>query len=84
LPPPRPAPYAAATKTGVTADTVGAGDTFQAALLTFLSERQLDTPEGLATLSRELLDEMLSFAVGAAALTCTKVGPDLPYRHQLG
>ncbi|MCF5355039.1 carbohydrate kinase, partial [Pseudomonas syringae] len=52
--------------------------------LTFLSERQLDTPEGLATLSRELLDEMLSFAVGAAALTCTKVGPDLPYRHQLG
>ncbi len=68
----------------MTADTVGAGDTFQAALLTFLSERQLDTPEGLATLSRELLDEMLSFAVGAAALTCTKVGPDLPYRHQLG
>ncbi|RML88820.1 PfkB family carbohydrate kinase, partial [Pseudomonas savastanoi] len=71
-------------KTVVTADTVGAGDTFQAALLTFLSERQLDTPEGLSTLSRETLDEMLNFAVGAAALTCTKVGPDLPYRHQLG
>ncbi|MCF5503198.1 carbohydrate kinase, partial [Pseudomonas syringae] len=45
---------------------------------------QLDTPEGLATLSKELLDEMLNFAVAAAALTCTKVGPDLPYRHQLG
>lgn len=71
-------------KTVVTADTVGAGDTFQAALLTFLAERKLDTPEGLATLSRELLNEMLNFAVGAAALTCTKVGPDLPYRHQLG
>ncbi|KPW41669.1 MULTISPECIES: carbohydrate kinase family protein [Pseudomonas syringae group] len=71
-------------KTVVTADTVGAGDTFQAALLTFLSERQLDTPQGLSTLSRETLDEMLNFAVGAAALTCTKVGPDLPYRHQLG
>ncbi|WP_024670599.1 carbohydrate kinase family protein [Pseudomonas tremae] len=71
-------------KTVVTADTVGAGDTFQAALLTFLSERQLDTPEGLATLSREMLGEMLEFAVGAAALTCTKVGPALPYRHQLG
>ncbi len=73
-----------AGKTVVTADTVGAGDTFQAALLTFLSERQLDTPQGLSTLSREILDEMLNFAVGAAALTCTKVGPDLPYRHQLG
>ncbi|MCF5673298.1 carbohydrate kinase, partial [Pseudomonas syringae] len=71
-------------KSSTPADTVGAGAPFQAALLTFLSERQLDTPEGLATLSKELLDEMLNFAVAAAALTCTKVGPDLPYRHQLG
>ncbi|MFJ4143141.1 carbohydrate kinase [Pseudomonas sp. NPDC089734] len=66
-----------------TVDTVGAGDTFQAALLTFLIERQLDSPESLPSLSRETLDEMLGFAVRAAALTCTKVGPDLPYRHQL-
>jgi fructokinase len=67
-----------------TADTVGAGDTFQAALLTFLSERQLDTPQALAGMSRETLDQMLHFATEAAALTCTRVGPDLPYRHQLG
>ncbi|MDF2643824.1 MAG: fructokinase [Pseudomonas sp.] len=66
-----------------TADTVGAGDTFQAALLTFLSERQLDTPESLAGMSRETLDQMLRFAADAAAITCTRVGPDLPYRHQL-
>jgi fructokinase len=62
---------------------VGAGDTFQAALLTFLSERQLDTPESLAGMSRETLDQMLRFAADAAAITCTRVGPDLPYRHQL-
>lgn len=67
----------------VTADTVGAGDTFQAALITFLSERQLDDPLSLPTLRRDTVDEMLRFAVRAAALTCTKVGPDLPYRDQL-
>lgn len=68
----------------VTADTVGAGDTFQAALITFLTERQLDNPLSLPTLRKETLDEMLRFAVRAAALTCTRVGPDLPYREQLG
>ncbi|WP_024694663.1 carbohydrate kinase [Pseudomonas syringae] len=70
-------------KSVMTADTVGAGDTFQAALLTFLSERKLDTPQALSGLSREQLNEMLTFAVAAAALTCTRVGPDLPYRNQL-
>lgn len=67
-----------------TADTVGAGDTFQAALLTFLSERQLDSPASLAAMPRDSLDQMLRFAAEAAALTCTRVGPDLPWRHQLG
>jgi len=67
----------------VTADTVGAGDTFQAALITFLTERQLDDPLSLPTLRRETVDELLKFAVQAAALTCTRVGPDLPYRDQL-
>lgn len=66
-----------------TADTVGAGDTFQAALITFLTERELDTPQSLPTLSRETLTEMLNFAVAAAAVTCTRVGPDLPYRDQV-
>ncbi len=75
--------WSVAAQSVKTVDTVGAGDTFQAALLTFLSERQLDTPQGLESLSRETLDEMLGFAVRAAALTCTRVGPDLPYRHQL-
>lgn len=65
------------------ADTVGAGDTFQAAVITWLTEQQLDSVEGVQSLSREQVDGMLKFAVQAAALTCSKTGPDLPYRHQL-
>ena len=65
------------------ADTVGAGDTFQAALIAWLTEQQLDSVEGVQSLSREQIDAMLKFAVQAAALTCSKTGPDLPYRQQL-
>lgn len=67
----------------VMVDTVGAGDTFQAALIAWLTEQQLDSVEGLERLSREQIEAMLSFAIGAAALTCGKTGPDLPFRHQL-
>ncbi|MDF2795289.1 MAG: carbohydrate kinase [Pseudomonas orientalis] len=67
----------------VMADTVGAGDTFQAALIGWLTEHQLDSVEGLQQLSREQIDAMLGFAIRAAALTCTRTGPDLPYRSQL-
>lgn len=65
------------------ADTVGAGDTFQAALITWLTEQQLDSVEGVQSLERAQIDGMLKFAVQAAALTCSKTGPDLPYRQQL-
>lgn len=67
----------------VMADTVGAGDTFQAALITWLTEHQLDSVAGLEQLSRDQIDAMLRFAIRAAALTCSKTGPDLPYRDQL-
>jgi len=68
----------------VMADTVGAGDTFQAALIAWLTEHQLDSVEGLQQLTRAQIDAMLGFAIRAAALTCGKTGPDLPYRQQLG
>lgn len=67
----------------VMADTVGAGDTFQAALIAWLTEQQLDSVEGLQHLTRAQIDAMLGFAIRAAALTCGKTGPDLPYRQQL-
>lgn len=66
-----------------TRDTVGAGDTFQAALLAYLARHGLDSPQGLAGISRGQLDAMLELAVRAAALTCSRVGPDLPYWHEL-
>ncbi|AWY39261.1 carbohydrate kinase [Pseudomonas putida] len=65
------------------ADTVGAGDTFQAALIAWLSEQQMDSVEGVRQLGRGQIDDMVRFAVRAAALTCGKTGPDLPFRHQL-
>jgi fructokinase len=67
----------------VMADTVGAGDTFQAALIAWLTEQQFDSIDGLQQLSRDQIDAMLGFAIRAAALTCTKTGPDLPYRRQV-
>ncbi|WP_433771237.1 carbohydrate kinase family protein [Pseudomonas putida] len=65
------------------ADTVGAGDTFQAALIAWLTEQHLDSVEGVRQLGRGQIDDMVRFAVRAAALTCGKTGPDLPYRQQL-
>ena len=65
------------------ADTVGAGDTFQAAVIAWLTEQQLDSIEGLQQLSKADIGALLDFACRAAALTCSKTGPDLPYRQQL-
>ncbi|WPN49834.1 MULTISPECIES: carbohydrate kinase family protein [unclassified Pseudomonas] len=65
------------------ADTVGAGDTFQAALIAWLTEHQMDSVEGMMQLSCDQIDTMLGFAIQAAALTCSKTGPDLPHRHQI-
>ena len=64
-------------------DTVGAGDTFQAALLTALAERGLLTHPGLAALGRVDLESVLAFAARAAAITCSRRGADLPRRAEL-
>jgi fructokinase len=65
-------------------DTVGAGDTFQAALLTALAERGLATPAGVRGLDRATLQAVLDFAARAAAITCSRRGADLPRRAELG
>ena len=63
-------------------DTVGAGDSFQAALLSYLHEHRLDSPIALAGITREQSQALLAFAVEAAALTCSRRGPDLPHRYE--
>ena len=64
-------------------DTVGAGDTFQAALLTWLDEHDALTPQALAKLDSTALDTLLGFAARAAAVTCSRRGADMPRRAEL-
>ncbi len=64
-------------------DTVGAGDSFQSALLTWLAEHGAQTPESIARLDPPALATALRFATRAAAITCTRRGADLPRRVDL-
>ncbi|HET7412510.1 MAG TPA: carbohydrate kinase [Pararhizobium sp.] len=56
-------------------DTVGAGDTFQAAGLHWLSAAGLLSAGRAAEAD---LDALLGFAIAAAAVTCSRRGADLP------
>jgi fructokinase len=64
-------------------DTVGAGDTFQAALLTWLAEHERLAPDAMAALTESELADALAFAARAAAITCSRRGADLPRRKEL-
>ncbi|MDT0344357.1 carbohydrate kinase family protein [Streptomyces litchfieldiae] len=58
-------------------DTVGAGDTFQATLLDAIAEN------GGPPAGREALAAVLARCAEVAAVTCTRVGADPPYRAEL-
>jgi fructokinase len=64
-------------------DTVGAGDTFQAALLTWLSENSFLSIDRLASISATELYQALQFSAKAASITCSRRGANLPRRHDL-
>jgi fructokinase len=64
-------------------DTVGAGDTFQAATLVALAELGRLSPAGLADITLDEVRRVADFAANAAAITCTRRGPDLPRRNEL-
>ncbi len=64
-------------------DTVGAGDTFQAALLTWLAEAGRLSAPALAALDADAVRAALTFAAAAAAITCTRRGADMPRRKEL-
>ncbi|WP_333833035.1 PfkB family carbohydrate kinase [Rubrimonas sp.] len=65
-------------------DTVGAGDSFLAALIAALAADGRATPAGLAALDAPRARAALGFAVRAAALTCARRGADLPRRAEVG
>jgi fructokinase len=64
-------------------DTVGAGDTVQAALLAWLAENDCLQPAAVGELDRAGLFEAVRFATLAAAITCSRQGADLPRRAEL-
>lgn len=69
------------------ADTIGAGDTFGAALIDALWERGRLGAEGRASLRSLGTDEIadvLAHAARAAAVTVSRPGADPPYRSELG
>jgi fructokinase len=75
----------AATPTTVV-DTVGAGDSFQAALIAWLvgrGARGADTRTVLTALDQAALGDALGYASRAAAITCGRRGANLPYGHEL-
>jgi len=67
----------------VVADTVGAGDSFQAAMLAWLAENRRASPTELAALTANEVAELGRFAAQAAAATCRQKGPEFPYRKSL-
>lgn len=71
----------------VVADTIGAGDTFQAGLLDALWERDLlgaDRRVSLAALAPTDWEPLVARGVAAAAVTVARPGADPPRRHELG
>jgi fructokinase len=65
------------------ADTVGAGDTFTAGVLTALYRLGRLTKPALASLSESDLDRALAFASRAAAITVSRPGADPPWAHEM-
>lgn len=59
-------------------DTVGAGDSFMAALLTRLRQQDRFSAQGLASQTAGELQDLGRFATAAVTLTCSRRGPALP------
>jgi fructokinase len=64
-------------------DTVGAGDSFGAALLAALVERDALEPGATRSLDDSLLEQAVEYAVTASAITCTRTGAVPPSRAEL-
>lgn len=65
------------------ADTIGAGDTFTAGLLSSLTRQGCLDKAALAELGRERIETALDFAARAAAVTVSRTGCNPPWRNEL-
>lgn len=64
-------------------DTIGAGDTFAAALIAQLLEKQIVDEKALSALPLSDLRDILSNCAMTSALTCSRQGANPPYRHEV-
>ncbi|MBH5366697.1 carbohydrate kinase family protein [Bradyrhizobium glycinis] len=64
-------------------DTIGAGDSFQAALLFALYKQGHIARPRLQDIGADELRRALSFAANCAGLTCTRPGADPPWSHEI-
>ena len=64
-------------------DTIGAGDTFAAALITQLLENAWINENSLERISNTDLTAILSNCVLAATITCSRQGANPPLRHEV-
>ncbi|MFF0850395.1 carbohydrate kinase [Streptomyces sp. NPDC003280] len=64
-------------------DTIGAGDTVNAALLHGLAAQDALSPRALAVLGPDGWRRLLRFAARAAAITCSRAGAEPPFAAEL-
>ncbi|MFS4093535.1 carbohydrate kinase family protein [Streptomyces sp. AF1A] len=65
-------------------DTIGAGDTVNAALLHGLATQEALSAQALTALGTEGWSRLLRFAARAAAITCSRPGAEPPYAAEAG
>jgi fructokinase len=66
------------------ADTVGAGDTFNAGILASLKRDNLLTKEAMKSLSAEAVSNALGLGAKAAAVTVSRPGANPPWANEIG
>ena len=64
-------------------DTIGAGDSFHAAMLTWLDHHGVLTLDALSGLGGDEVEKMLRFSAAVAAITCSRAGANPPSLHEL-
>ena len=65
------------------ADTVGAGDSFGAALIAALVDEGAFGPDASLAADTEVLTRAVSYAVAASAITCSRTGAAPPSRDEI-
>ena len=66
------------------ADTIGAGESFHAGLISWLHRNHMLSLDRIRGLSPDLAREAIRFAAEVAAITCSRPGANPPYLGEVG